>query len=305
MHSKLLSWLCLLGLFAVFTFQASAQQQQQPAGHIKAAKVTGEVTATVKATNVTAAVANNQELTQGSIVRTAKGASVVLVFSNGATVNLGTESELDIEQFTQDPFGADMSASTITDEPTTSKTSLRLNKGELVGKVAHLKTTQGSSFNIVTPVGAAGIRGTTFRIVYRPDGTGKAFFSLTTLEGNVELATGTATTPVAVTDNKEVVLADVTVTVNDQTGQVTVTTSTGTSVVVPTVTDAPPASTQQVLASVQQIAQAIANVVITSTPQGGGNNGGGDQQQQQQQQQDNTTSNQSKKSDSTTSQAGK
>ena len=300
MHSKLLSWLCLLGFFAVFTLQASAQQ---PAGWIKAAKVTGEVTATDKATNVTTAVANNQNLAQGAIVRTAKGASVVLVFSNGATVNLGTESELDVEQFTQDPFSGTMDASTMTDEPTTSTTKLKLTRGELVGKVAHLKTTQGSSFNINTPVGAAGIRGTTFRIVYRPDGTGKAFFSLTTVEGNVELSTaaanGTVTPPVAVTDNKEVVLADITVTVNDQTGQVTVTTSTGATVVVPTVTDAPATSTQQVLATVQQIAQAVANVVITPTPPSGGN-GGGDTTPPQ----DNTTANPPKKNDTVTSGAG-
>lgn len=263
---------------------------------------------TVKATNVTTAVANNQAVEQGSIVHTAKGASVVLSFSNGATVNLGTESDLDIEQFTQDPFSGNINAATITDEPTTSTTKLKLTRGELVGKVAHLKTTQGSSFNVATPVGAAGIRGTTFRIVFRPDGTGKAFFSLTTLEGNVELATGTTTPPVAVTDNKEVVLADITVTVNDQTGQVTITTGTGanaTTTIIPT--DAPATSTQAVVAQVQQIATAIANVVITS-PQGQGQQGGGNdqqQQQQQQQQQDNTTGNQNKQSQSTTSQAGK
>ena len=289
MHSKLLSWLCLLGLFAIFTLQASAQQQ---AGQIKAARVTGEVTATVKATNVTTTVTSNQDLVQGSIIRTAKGASVVLLFSNGATVNLGTESELDIEQFTQDPFSARIEPATLTDEPTTSTTKLRLTRGELVGKVAHLKTTQGSSFNISTPVGAAGIRGTTFRIVYRPDGTGKAFFSLTTLEGNVELATGTTTPPVAVTDNKEVVLADLTVTVNDQTGQVTVTTSTGVTLTIPTVTDAPVTSTQQIVDGAQQIAQAIANVVITPPAP------------QPQPQQDNTNSNQTSQKPPTTSQSG-
>ena len=68
----------------------------------------------------------------------------------------------------------------------------------------------GASFEIDSAPG----RGTTFRIVFRPDGTGKAFFSLTTVEGNVVLASGTVNLPseTSVPDNKEVeVVIDVNV----------------------------------------------------------------------------------------------
>jgi hypothetical protein len=259
MHSKLLSWLFLVGLFAAFTLEAAAQQQP---GKIIAARVNGDVTKTIKATKVVSPIKSSDPLEQGCIVTTAKGASCILIFNNGATVNLGGDSVLDIEQFTQDPFNVpNFKPGSATDEPSVSKTKLTLTHGELVGKVAHLKTDQGSTFTVGTPVGAAGIRGTTFRIVYRPDGTGKAFFSMTTLEGNVvvTLATGTVTTPVSVTDNKEVVLADVTVTVNDQTGQVTVTTPTGTTVVP---TDASATTLQQITGAAQQIAQAVVNTVL-------------------------------------------
>ena len=273
MYSKLLPWLLLLG-FAVTVNSASAAAAPaaQTAGQIRAKRVVGEVTVTDKATNATQPLVNDALVSQGSIVTTGKGASVVLNFSNGANINLGTDSSLDIQQFTQDPFGTAIHADTITEEPTTSQTRLQLIHGELVGKVAKLKTTEGSSFNITTPVGAAGIRGTTFRIVYRPDGTGKAFFSLTTLEGNVEvtLATGTVTPPIAVTDDKEVVLADVTVDVNPQTGVVTITTAAGTTVVP---VDAPTTSTQLVVAAAQQIATAIAALVIPPTS-GNGTTGG-------------------------------
>ena len=70
-------------------------------------------------------------------------------------------------------------------EPGTSTTKLNLSKGELVGKVVHLNVDKGSEFTVQTPVGAAGIRGTTFRIIFRPGPDGKAFFSVTTADGRV------------------------------------------------------------------------------------------------------------------------
>lgn len=263
MHSKLLSWLSLLGLFAAFTLEAAAQQAP---GQIIAARVTGEVTMTITATKQTSKIVPLQRIQEGSVVVTTKGASIVLLFDNGATINLGTDSVLDIDAFTHEPINdPSFAAATATDEPTVSHTKMFLHHGELVGKVAHLKKQQGSSFDINTPVGAAGIRGTTFQIVYRPSGTGQAFFSLTTAEGNVEYASGAVNgqvpAPVSVTDSNQVSLT-VTVTVNDQTGAVTVTMpGTGAAVVIP-VTLAPAATTAQIQNAALQIAQAVANVVI-------------------------------------------
>ena len=271
MQTKFLCWLLLLGLCFALPRDLSAQETvpastaSQPAGQIVAARVRGTITATDKVTNAVTPIVEGSELSQGARVTTGKESSVVLVFSNGATISLGSESLLDIEQFTQDPFSEAFSASEATVEPTTSTTRLRLTRGELVGKVAKLKREQGSTFTVGTPVGAAGIRGTTFRIVYRPDGTGKAFFSMTTLEGNVEVtvASGGVDTPIEVTDNKEVILAEITIEVNDVTGVVTVTTPAGTSVVA---TNASTTSTQQIVAAAQQIAEAVATVVIKSSP---------------------------------------
>lgn len=271
MQTKFFCWLLLLGLSFALPCSVVAQgtapaAQAQQSGRIQAVRLRGTVTATDKVTKAVTNIAEGGELSQGAAVTTGKDSSVVLVFSNGATISLGAESLLDIEQFTQDPFSQDFNAANATDEPTTSTTKLKLTRGELVGKVAKLKKEQGSTFTVGTPVGAAGIRGTTFRIVYKPDGTGKAFFSMTTLEGSVEVTiAGTTSTPVQVTDNKEVVLAEVTITVNDATGAVTVTTATGsTTVVVPT--DTSTTTTQQIVAAAQQIAEAIATVVIKSTP---------------------------------------
>jgi hypothetical protein len=261
MQKSLLVWFFLLGLCAVTASRASAQASQE--GEIKFARVTGDVSYKAKGSAVATKAENNKSITQGNTVTTGKGGSVVLVFSNGATINLKEDSVIDIEQYLQDPFAADFNPATATDEPTVSNTKLNLTRGELVGNVKHLKKDKGSSFSVQTPVGAAGIRGTTFRIVYRPSGNGTAFFSLTTSEGSVELATGTVTLPVGPSSEsdspKEVVIE---VQVNDTTGVVTMTTPAGQVVVV----DAPPTSVAAVTKAVAEVAQAVAAVVFAPAP---------------------------------------
>jgi hypothetical protein len=255
MQKTCLLWVFLIGFCMMTASGASAQATA--AGRIILARVTGEVTVLDKATAVSVAGRNNQEITQGFTVSTGKGASVVMVFSNGATINLKEDSVLDVEKYLQDPFAGDFNPSTATDEPTVSNTGLNLTRGELVGNVKKLKTGQGSTFNVQTPVGAAGIRGTTFRIVYRPTGTGTAFFSLTTTEGNVVLSTGTITLPVGAVDNlpKEVVID---AQVDVATGVVTITTPTATITVVTAATSSVAAVTE----SRAEVVQAVAAVVF-------------------------------------------
>lgn len=259
MNKKLSVWLWMLGLAVLFCPAAGAQTASPP-GQIKAAKVTGTVTAIKDGATIT--VQNGTDLSQGYTVNTAQNSSVVLVFSNGATLNLAADTSLAIDEFTQDPFADEVAVSKLTAEPSTSRTKLNLSRGELVGNVKKLNYDAGSSFNIQTPVGAAGIRGTTFRIVFRPDGTGKAFFSLTTVEGNVVLAAGTVNLPseTPVGDNKEVeVLIDVTV--DATTGAVTVAVGSAPPIVV---ADAAPTSIAAVAAVAQQIATAVATVTFTA-----------------------------------------
>lgn len=259
MNKKLFVWLWMFGFAALLCSSAGAQSTSQP-GQIKAAKVTGTVTAIKDGATIT--VESGTELSQGYTVTTGKNSSVVLVFSNGATLNLAGETSLAIDEFTQDPFADEIAVSKMTAEPSTSRTKLNLSRGELVGNVKKLNYDAGSSFNIQTPVGAAGIRGTTFRIVFRPDGTGKAFFSLTTVEGNVVLASGTVNLPseTSVPDNKEVEVV-IDVNVDATTGAVTVAVGSAPPIVV---ADAAPASVAQVAATVQQIATAVAAVTFTS-----------------------------------------
>jgi hypothetical protein len=176
-------------------------------GQILAARVEGHVDAVSKADGSTRVLHDGDSVTDQTQIVTAKGASVILVFSNGATVNVAGDSSLDINEFEQDPFAAEKIAD-MTQEPGTSITKLNLTKGELVGKVVHLNVDRGSEFTVQTPVGAAGIRGTVFRIIFRNAYVGtpptlQTLFSLQTQSGRV-LFTGTSAIPLSIPAGKQV-----------------------------------------------------------------------------------------------------
>jgi hypothetical protein len=189
-------------LAIVLSLSASAQSQL---GRIKAARITGVVTKI--SGGITSTLQNGMELTESDTVVTDKNSSVVLIFENASTVRVGAESKLEVKEFKIDPLDEVIEPSKLKKEPTKSKTELALTYGEMVGDVKKLNTS--STYSIKTPVGAAGIRGTQFRIVFRPSSDGKAFtFTLSTAEGLVlfEGSTSGSGTPVEVAADKEVVV---------------------------------------------------------------------------------------------------
>jgi hypothetical protein len=157
-------------------------------GVIKAANVRGSVKKINLIDNSETPLRNGETLIQENAIVTGTGdSSAILVFSNGSTVKVGNESRLEIREFMMDPLQTDITnVAALTKEPTVSRTHLRLEFGEMVGNVKTLNRAAGSNFSVSTPAGAAGIRGTTFRIVYRPTGDGQTFtFELNTSEGVV------------------------------------------------------------------------------------------------------------------------
>lgn len=251
--SRTLLWVGLIGFCS-----SSTWAQGSTAGTIVLSRVQGVVEVTDRATGTRTAAVNGQRISQGYLVTTGREGRVILVFSNGSTVNLGAESILDVETFLQDPFEDELRVADLTDEPSTSTTTLNLTRGELVGSVKKLNTAGGSSFTVQTPAGAAGIRGTTFRIVYRPSDDGRAFYTMTLLEGSMNFAAaGVVDQPVVVADLQEIVID---VTVNETTGEVTVT--------VPTegiaTTTASAADQATIAAAVQEIAEAVAETVMAA-----------------------------------------
>jgi len=251
MHFRLQFWMALFALVAVSAVRAQTPApapvnapaaSAMPPGQIQAVKVVGSVSYVVN--GQTTALHDGDPVPAGATVNTLAKSSVILVFSNGATTQLGDETTLVIAEFLQDPFAQQIAVASLTEEPTVSHTHLDLKHGELIGNVKHLKKEQGSTFTIDTPVGAAGIRGTTFRIIFKPSGQGLAFaiFSVSTVEGNVVFQSAQAQQQqqqqqqqsqqanetrarggsVAVTTGQEVVVT-VSVETDPKTGQVVVT----------------------------------------------------------------------------------
>lgn len=197
-------------------------------------------------------------LENNTVFTTGPDSRVILLFSNGATVTVKEDSILNIEQFRQGPFDGDYNPSTATNEPPAeSRTKIFLARGELIGNVKKLN--ESSRFEVETPAGAAGIRGTTFRVVFRPTGTGQAFFTVTTLEGDVGVTTseGTVAAPISVLDAEEV---SIVVEVDDDTGAITVVTPV--AEIAPDNADA--AVLADVSAAVQESVEAVVDVVFNA-----------------------------------------
>jgi hypothetical protein len=292
MLNRLLCALLLVGLVASRAVAQPAAPEpgnvptSRVAGRIDVERVRGTVNATNTATGETKQLHDHDQLTEKYSVATVGTSSVVLVFSNGATVDVGADSVLNIEQFEQDPFSTSVSVKDLTREPATSVTKLNLTRGELVGKVVHLNTDQGSSFTVLTPVGAAGIRGTTFQITFRPGGNGKAYFSVSTAEGQVIFSgvlRGSAA--VAVNSGKQVVVANIDVPTGPAAGGGTPGAPGGgtpggtpapTTTVTLVTTDIPPAQAAVIQTAAANIADAVAaSSSFTPTPTNTGNSSSG------------------------------
>jgi hypothetical protein len=257
-------WALRLAVFALFAigllFAANSASAQTTPGVIKAGKVDGAEVTRLTADGQSLPLRNGDMLIETDTIVTGRGSSVVLVFANGSSVRVGSDSKLNIEQFKMDPLGEEIAVGKLTNEPSVSQTELRLDYGEMVGDVKKLNT--ASNFNIRTPVGAAGIRGTQFRIVFRPTGDGRAFnFQISTAEGLVvfEGTTPGGSSALPVADQQEIVI---TAQVDPNTGQIT-----GLSVPANTTPISPEAAAQILTAVVTEIAPAIQQTVITTNEQ--------------------------------------
>ncbi|MFM8764885.1 MAG: FecR domain-containing protein [Spartobacteria bacterium] len=142
---------------------ATAQAPTMNLGNIRVVKVEGKEVQLVDASGQTSPLKEGSFIRQGAKIQTGKEASVVLLFDNGTTVNIKPETEFAVEKFAQDPFDANgVDYQTLKSEPSSSVTRLNVPEGTIVLDIAKLK--KDSSFQIATPVGSAGIRGTSLGV---------------------------------------------------------------------------------------------------------------------------------------------
>ena len=122
-----------------------------------------------------------------------KGGKLSLLLSNGTLVTLLPNTKMKLGDFNQIPFDpGELKVSDLKEEPSSSRVSLDLDFGALVVKTKKLN--KKSSFEIVTQVGTAGVRGTEFQIGSQPD----LGMQLDVTESTVEFTPpGGITTPVS------------------------------------------------------------------------------------------------------------
>ncbi len=100
-------------------------------------------------------------------VETGEDGKMVGLLSNGTLLTLEQKTKMKIGTFEQEPFEAgDKKLSDLTDEPSKSKIGIDLDFGSLVVKTKKLN--KASMFDINSPVGVAGIRGTEFQMASNP-----------------------------------------------------------------------------------------------------------------------------------------
>ena len=110
-------------------------------------------------------------LYDGHTVKTGPSSKMVLLLTNGTVATIKAESSLNIKKFTQEKF--DMSKTNLSElkgEPSKSNVVIDIEIGDMVVDVKKLD--KKSSFNIESPVGTAGIRGTVpaISVMQMPDG---------------------------------------------------------------------------------------------------------------------------------------
>lgn len=175
------------GLFSAFVTLAAQAADLAP-GAYSAGSVSGSVTFAAAGSSTFLPVTAGMALPQGATIKTGKESSVNLVFSSGSSALVEANTTVEITKFEQQLFSGPIVEG---DEPSVSNTEMKIVDGAVIAKVSKLK--KGSSFSVNSEVGAAGVRGTKFKVVYN---AATRQFTVTTTSGLVitkNLGTGTET----------------------------------------------------------------------------------------------------------------
>ena len=196
------------GLFSAFV-AISAQAADLASGAYSAGTVTGDVTFASAAGSSFSPLSAGTALSQGAVIKTGADSSVSIVFSSGSVLVVESNTTIEVSKFQQELFSGPIAVGA---EPSVSDTQINVVDGSVIAKVAKLK--KGSSFAVNSPVGAAGVRGTTFKVAYNAK---TKTFTITTASGKVvtgKVGSSTTTeaeagTQVSYEDGQEAVKAEV------------------------------------------------------------------------------------------------
>ena len=103
----------------------------------------------------------------GQFAQSGANGKLVLLLSNGTLLSLKERTKMQVGEFEQEPFDPNgRKVSDLEEEPSSSSVELNLDWGSMVVKTKKLR--RGSTLNIHSETGTAGIRGTEFQISQNP-----------------------------------------------------------------------------------------------------------------------------------------
>ena len=139
---------------------------------------------------------------EGYWVETGQGGNVLLLLSNGTVVTVAENSKMRVDSFDQEPFESPgESVEDFKEEPSSSNVLVDLEIGSLV--VQTKKLNKKSNFEINSPLGVAGIRGTEFKMGFDPE----AGIQLDVTESTVAFTPRGSNRPMAVREGRGLSLA--------------------------------------------------------------------------------------------------
>jgi len=155
--------------------------------NVRVIKVKGTPMVTTTADKPSTELKEGTFLEQGVSIKTDKNSEAVLLFSNGTTMTVKPGTTLALDEFLETPFDSTKVDYThLKSEPSTSKTKVTVSEGSIVGDVCKLN--KGSTFNIGTPVGVAGIRGTLIQVTVNTTTGGQISVTINLPEGVSDFA---------------------------------------------------------------------------------------------------------------------
>jgi hypothetical protein len=152
---------------AWLSLSVSLQAQDKQVGAFILVSQQGEVSYLGAQGAPAEAVSVGKPIPLSHTIITGKNGKLVGLLSNGTLLTLEEDTRMKVGTFKQEPFVA--GGKKLTDlpgEPSSSQVMLDLDFGSLVVKTKKLN--KGSVFDINSPVGVAGIRGTEFQMASRP-----------------------------------------------------------------------------------------------------------------------------------------
>ncbi|MFM8364480.1 MAG: FecR domain-containing protein [Verrucomicrobiota bacterium] len=184
-YQKITTALAALAFSCLSIFSASAQNSALEPGFITVIEAVGDAKIVTPEKPDGAPAAAGMNLRVGDTVVTTSGGRVGLAFSNGSLFEVSENTKFSVQEYLQEPWKFSIEEwQKLEHEPTRSQTKAFVEYGDLTVKVKKLDS--GSAMQVSTPLGVAGIRGTTFRVrvVRNADGTPKSA-SVQVAEGQV------------------------------------------------------------------------------------------------------------------------